>query len=88
MVIVPARDIVTVESMTETKFPDIDVQLTGNDGNAFAILGNVSGALRRAKDDEGKSLVSKKEIDEFIKDATSGDYNHVLQTCMKWVNVN
>ena len=30
------------------KFPEIDVQLTGEDGNAFAVLGKVSKALRRA----------------------------------------
>jgi len=31
----------------ETKYPEIEVQLTGNDGNAFSIMGTVTKALRR-----------------------------------------
>lgn len=30
------------------KYPDVEVTLTGTDGNAFAIIGNVSKALKRA----------------------------------------
>ena len=64
----------------EVKYPDITVELVGQDGNAFAILGSVSQALRRAD-------VSKAEIKEFTDEATSGDYDHLLQTCMRWVDV-
>ena len=60
------------------KYPEIVVQLSGEDGNAFFIIGRVSKALRRAG-------VSTAEIDEFAKDAMSGDYDRVLQTAMKWV---
>jgi hypothetical protein len=63
-----------------TKYPDIEVQLSGEDGNAFAIIGRVRQALRRAD-------VSTEEIDEFTEEATAGDYDHVLQTCFKWVTV-
>jgi len=63
----------------EVKYPEISVQLVGQDGNAFAILGRVQKALRRGG-------VDKAEQDEFMAEATSGDYNHLLQTCMKWVN--
>ncbi len=76
-----------LQSMT-TKYPQIQVQLTGRDGNAFAVIGTVMGSLRRAKDDEGKRLVSDSQIDEFIEECESGDYDHLLQTCMKWVDVN
>jgi len=62
------------------KYPDITVQLTGEDGNAFLILGKVRKALRRAG-------VPSEERDAFTTEATSGDYDHLLQTCMKWVNV-
>ena len=62
------------------KYPDIDVQLTGNDGNAYAIMGAVSQALRRAG-------VSKEEIDQYTKESMSGDYDNLLRTAMKWVNV-
>lgn len=61
------------------KYPNITVQLVGEDGNAFAILGRVSRELRRAK-------VPKSEIDTFLEEATSGDYDHLLATVTKWVN--
>jgi len=57
----------------------INVKLLGTDGNAFAILGKVSAALKKA----GK----EKEAKEFMKEATKGDYDHLLQTAMKFVNV-
>jgi len=63
-----------------TKYPEIVVQLTGKDGNAFMILGLVSQALRRAG-------VSQEERSSFQKQATSGDYNHLLRTAMEWVTV-
>ena len=62
------------------KYPDIEVQLTGVDGTAFSLMGVVAKGLRRAG-------VSFDEIDEFRKEAMSGDYDHLLQTCMSWVNV-
>lgn len=65
--------------MDGCKYPNIKVKLTGRDGNAYAILGRVSGARRRAG-------VTKTEIDAFFKEATSGDYNNLLATCCRWVN--
>lgn len=62
------------------RFPGIEVQLSGNDGNAFTILGSVNKALRR-------NGCSQTEIDEFQNEAMSGDYDHLLRTCMKWVTV-
>ena len=56
------------------------VKLTGNDGNAFAIMGNVKKALRRAGAD-------KEYIDQYAKDAMSGDYDHLLQVSMEYVEV-
>jgi hypothetical protein len=61
--------------------PHVTVQLTGRDGNAFIILGRVSGALRKAG-------APAEHIDLFMEEAMSGDYDHLLQTCMKWVDVN
>ena len=40
----------------------------------------VSKALR-------KGGVEKAEVDKFMAEAMSGDYNHLLQTAMKWVTV-
>ena len=62
------------------KYPEIEVDLVGTDGNAFALIGKVWQALKA-------NGGSKQEIDDFSKEATSGNYNHLLQTCMKWVNV-
>jgi hypothetical protein len=62
------------------KYPEIEVQLSGEDGNAFAIMGAVSKALRRAG-------VSKEERDAYYAESTSGDYDHLLQTAMRWVTV-
>jgi hypothetical protein len=59
---------------------DITVQLTGEDGNAFAVMGKVGKALKRAG-------VDKAEVDKFYAEATSGDYDHLLQVCMKYVEV-
>ena len=66
--------------MDSTVKYDIDIQLTGEDGNAFAILAAVVKGLKKA----GASSV---EIDEFQQEAMSGDYNHLLRVCMRWVNV-
>lgn len=68
-------------STTEIKYPEIEVELSGTDGNAFAILGQVTRALRRRG-------VAPLEIAEFTKEATSGDYDQILQTCMRWVQVS
>lgn len=59
---------------------DIEVQLTGNDGNAFAIMGAVTKQLRRAG-------ASKEELDQYFQEATAGDYNQLLATTMEWVEV-
>ena len=65
----------------ETKYPEIKVKLTGEDGNAFSILGRVTKALRNAS-------VSKEEREMFHAEATSGDYDHLLATAMRWVDVS
>lgn len=63
------------------KYPNIEVQLTGQDGNAFYILGMCMQAMRRAG-------LPQSERDEFKKQATSGDYNHLLNTCIEWFEVS
>ena len=63
------------------KYPDIRVTLTGKDGNAFAIIGNVLKAMKIEN-------IPKEERKKFQEEATSGDYDNVLQTAMRWVDVN
>ena len=64
----------------EPKYPNITVSLVGEDGNAFMVLGLVSKALRRGG-------VSDEERKAFFDEAVAGDYDHLLQTVMAWVNV-
>ena len=64
------------ESKTELRQTGIKVQLVGRDGNAFCILGTVKQALRRGGE-------SQEFIEAFVKEATRGDYIHLLATCMK-----
>lgn len=63
-----------------TKYPDIKVQLTGRDGNAFCILGACLQAMRRAG-------LSKEEQEKFQAEATSGNYDHLLATCIEWFDI-
>lgn len=67
--------------MTNEPKHDVDVQLTGVDGNAFSVVGEVSRALKDAG-------VSDEENAEFVKEAFSDDYDHLLATCCRWVNVS
>jgi hypothetical protein len=59
---------------------DVDVKLVGQDGNAFAIMGAVRQALRRAR-------VSREDIDAYLQEAKAGDYDHLLRVTMNTVNV-
>jgi len=70
----------TNKGATMVKYPEIEVQLTGNDGNAYAIMGAVRRALKRAK-------VSADEIAEYTKQSMSGDYDNLLRVAMSWVTV-
>ena len=56
---------------------DIKVKLVGADGNACYIIGKVSELLRK---NGYKDLVSS-----FIQEATSEDFNHMLQTVNEYV---
>ena len=53
----------------------VKLELVGLDGNAFNLMGKFSQAARR----QGWS---KAEIDEVLKDARSGDYDHLLQVLL------
>lgn len=62
------------------KFPDIFVKLSGNNGNAYSIMGAVAIAMKKAG-------VSAQDIDAYQTEATSGDYDHLLHVTMNTVNV-
>ena len=60
--------------------PTVKVELIGHDGNAFAILGKVKKALREAK-------YSNEEIEEYLTEAMSGDYDNLLRVTSEWVDI-
>lgn len=62
------------------KHPDISVALTGHDGNAFAIIGRCCAAAHDAE-------LSDEEIAAFMDEAMAGDYDHLLQTAMRWFEI-
>jgi len=60
------------------KYPHVRVQLVGEEGNAFAILARVAGAMCRAE-------VPDHQLKAFMTEATSADYNNLLATVIRWV---
>ena len=66
--------------MTTTKYPDINIPLVGEDGNAFSILGRVSRVMRQ------NGLADEWEV--FHAEATESDYGHLLRTVMAWFSVD
>jgi len=54
-------------------------KLLETDGNAFSIMAKVTAALKKAGLHD--------QIQSFREEASSGDYDHLLQVCMKYVDV-
>lgn len=55
---------------------DIRLKLAGEDGNSFMIMGRARQALRR----NGRADL----IEQFTKECTSGNYDNLLATCMRY----
>lgn len=65
---------------TSVKFPDVHVQLSGIDGNAMSIMATVARGLRHAGHGS--------QVCDFMDEAMSGDYENVIATAMRWVEVS
>ena len=63
------------------KYPHIKVKLVGKDGNAYAILGRCTNAMKKAG-------LSETVRDEFRAYAMGGTYNNLLQTCCEWFTIS
>ena len=63
------------------KYPNVIVEMDidGPDGNAFAIMGRVQAALKKAG-------ATKEECNQYTMDSMSGDYENLLATADKWVD--
>jgi hypothetical protein len=72
-----------VARYTVPMFPEVELEidLDGPDGNAHYILGAVTQALREAG-------ASKEQTTSFINDATSSDYENLLEVVGRWVNLD
>ncbi len=66
--------------MNDPKFPQIEVELVGNDGNAYAVMGAVGVAML-------KGGLTKEDVKEYTESATSGDYDNLLMVTMETVTV-
>lgn len=66
-------------SVITPKYPHVHVQLTGEDSNAFSILARVQRAMMKAQ-------VPKADIELFMNQATSGDYDHLILMVMRYVD--
>jgi len=56
------------------------VKLIGEDGNAFAIMGTVAKALKKAG-------FSEEHIAKYYEESSSGDYDNLIRVAMKYANV-
>ena len=59
---------------------DIEVDLSKVDGNAYGVLAAVDRALRKAG-------APQSDRDEYQREAKSGDYDHLIDTTMKYVGI-
>lgn len=58
----------------------VTVKLTGEDGNAFAIMAQVRKAIISAGGDN-------ETVTQFLTEAMSSDYDNLLRVVMKYVKV-
>lgn len=73
----------TAAVRTKVKYPHVEVDLgdlQGPDGNAFAIIGNVSRALRSAG-------VGREELKAYAEECRKGSYADLLNVTGHWVTV-
>ena len=68
------------DECVKPRYPNLCVELVGRDGNAFSILARVRRALREVG-------VSDEELRLFVAEATQGNYDHLLATVARWVEV-
>jgi hypothetical protein len=69
------------KTTNKPKYPNaiVIMDIDGPDGNAFAIMGRVSAALKKAG-------ATKEEISQYTMDSMSGDYDNLLAAADRWVD--
>jgi hypothetical protein len=61
-------------------YPRVRVQLVGLDGDAFSVLGRVTGAMRAGG-------LGDDAISAFLREALGGSYEDLLAAAARWVDV-
>jgi len=65
----------------EVKYPEIEVQLSNRDGNAYYVIGDVARAIRQVYGDEAKKA--------YVMEAMACDsYDALLRHAMRTVTVS
>lgn len=67
--------------MSEPKYPNIHVDLTQIDGNAFSIIGHTMRAMRAAG-------LPESECATYRKEAMSGNYDNLIDVTTSWVSTS
>ena len=62
--------------MSDEPLTDIEVQLTGINGNAYCLMAAVRSGLK----ENGRSDL----IEPFLREATASDYQNLLRTCRRY----
>ncbi|AHK12040.1 hypothetical protein Hosp_086 [Mycobacterium phage Hosp] len=62
------------------KYPEVEVELLGQDGNGFGIVAKVQRALRQAG-------VPNETVREYVNEATDGDYDNLLAVTGQWITI-
>ena len=65
--------------MAKFKTKQVRISKSGQDGNAFTVLGLCASALRKAG-------ASEEDVRNYLADATSGNYEHLLAVSAEWCN--
>jgi len=66
--------------IVQSKYPNINIELVGQDGNAYSILARCTTALKR----EGL----RDQVEAFREEATRSDYDNLLRTVIRWFSVD
>lgn len=69
-----------VQAHGGVRYPDVTVQLSGQDGNAYAIIGSVGQAIRRAHGQQAADDWARRAMD-------SASYDALLVAAMSEVHV-
>ena len=59
------------------RFPEVVVPMTGEDGDAHAVLGRAARAARRAG-------LPRRLVLAFLREARAGEREHLLATVARW----